>query len=276
MNVKESTTAGIPGGPRGLRPGGRRLLTGSRRRLVACEFVKLRHLRVGLTSVLLAVAAIALTIVSAVTTPLFADPVTRSWEPLLAGLSLAIPLTSPLLIAVIASRLVDAEHQGNGWLLAQTAGTTPGALCRAKLVALAVPVTAATAAAVFGPMVFGFVVGIDRSPSPAVWWEYLACVVVVNLVVLALHIVLAARIENQLVGLGIGVVGTVLAVFASGLPVAVRHLTPWGYYSLATVADYRNGVLVPTDPFHFSIAALGVGATVSLILVTSRFDSREA
>lgn len=244
-------------------------------RAVAGEFAKMRHLRVGLLNLLLALAASALTIVSVVVSPDFADPTTRRWEQLLGGLSMAVPLTSPLLLAVCASRVVDAEHQGNGWLLAHTSGVTPGALCRAKFVALSLPVAAATSAAVLVPMLVGFALGFGQAPSLGVWLGYLACVLVVNLVVLALHIVVAARVENQLVGLGIGVVGTVIAVFASGLPVAARHLTPWGYYSLATAADYENGALISTDPSYASIAALGSVATVVLLFYTARFDSRE-
>lgn len=245
-------------------------------RAVANEFAKMRHLHVGLLIVVLALAVSALTILTSVVSPDFADPATRRWEQLLAGLGLAVPLTAPLLLAICASRVVDAEHQGNGWLLAQTSGVTPGTLCRAKMLGLGIGVALATTAAVFVPLVVGYVLGIDQRLQWSAWLGQLACFVVVNLVVLAGHLMLAARVENQLVGLGIGVVGTIIAVFAPSLPPLVRHLTPWGYYSLAAAADHVDGALVAIEPAYGSIALLGLVGTVALVVITARFDRQEA
>jgi len=228
---------------------------------VANEFAKMRRLRVSPVASVMVVVVAGLTTVSALT----AEP---SWEALLAGLSLAVPLASPLLLAVLASRLVDVEHLGNGWLLSRTSGLTSGGLCRAKFVALGLVVTVVTAVTSILVLTAGVFLGV-RAPVPAgLWAGYTAAVLLVNLVVLALHIVLSARIENQLAGLGIGVLGTVVAVFSGGLPPAVAHLTPWGYYALAAAAGYQGERLVAFTPAYPSVAALGVAAAVLFVIVT--------
>lgn len=243
---------------------------------VANEFAKMRHLRIGLVVFVMVVIVLGLSVFSAATSPVFADPAGRSWKALLAGMSLAVPLVSPLLLAVLASRQVDIEHQGNGWLLSQTSGLTPGGLCRAKVAAIGSIVAVATileSALVIGA---GALLGVPAPVPVGLWLGYTASILVVNLVLLGLHILLSARIDNQLVPLGVGVLGTMVAVFATGLPAGLAHVTPWGYYALVTAADYREGALVALTPSYPSIAALGAAGAVLFLLITGLFDRQEA
>lgn len=244
-------------------------------RAVANEFAKMRHLGIAVVAGVLVVIVVALSVFSAVTSPEFGSSAPATWKALLAGLSLAVPLACPLLLAVAASRQVDIEHQGNGWLLAQTSGVTAGGLCRVKFLALGVFVAAATFLASVLVAGAGLLSGLGASPPAGLWLGYTVSILVVNLVVLALHIVLAATIDNQLVGLGIGVLGTIVAIFATGIPATLAHLTPWGYYALATAADYQSGELVVRTPSYPSIAMLGVVGAVLFALITGLFD-REA
>lgn len=242
---------------------------------LATEFAKTRRLRMGLIAVTLAVAVTGLTIASAATSPAFSTP-QDSWSALLAGMGLAFPVCSPLLLAVLASRQIDIEHQSNGWIFGQTSGITPGALCRLKLLTTGTGVVLATVAASLLVLTFGLLVGGGGAPPWGLWVGYMLCVLTVNLVVLALHILLAAHIQNQMVGLGIGVLGTLLGVFASAMPSAIAHATPWGYYSLATVAEYQGEELMLGPPAGFSIAALVVLVAVAFTAVTAFFDHKEA
>jgi hypothetical protein len=243
---------------------------------VANEFAKIRHLRIGLVASVMAVVVVGLAALSALTSPAFADPAARSWEALLGGMSLAVPLASPLLLAVLASRQVDIEHQGNGWLLSQTSGITPGVLCRVKLVTVGLIVTVATILESLLVLGAGILLAVPGPVPAGLWAGYTASILVANLVVLALHILLSARIDNQLVGLGIGVLGTIFAVFASGLPSSVAHVTPWGYYALVAAAGYEGEKLVAFTPSYPSVAALGVVAAVLFVIITGRFDRQEA
>lgn len=244
---------------------------------VANEFAKMRHLKVGLIAVFMVIAILGLTMMGLLSDPAFDPADTAAWHSLLAGMSLGTPLIAPLLLAVLASRQTDIEHQGNGWLLQTTSGLTPGAVCRAKFFSLGVIVVVVTAAVSLGALTIGrALVGIS-APLPAGHWAgFTVCVLVVNLVLLAGHILLAAKVENQLIGLGIAVLGTLLGLFSQNLPEVLAHITPWGYYALAEAANYQDGVMVALPISYPSFAGLAIVASVVFVVLTSRFDRQEA
>lgn len=236
------------------------------------EFAKMRRLRVVPVVLAMVIGVVGLTCVELTAPDLvdsISDPDGDSWTRLLLGMTTAVPLVFPILVAVLASRQVDIEHQGNGWLLSHAAGVVQGRLIRAKFAAVGLILMAATVICSALVIVVGTTIGI-ASPLPlGPWAVYTASVTVVGLVVLAFHICLAARIENQLVGMGIGVVGVFLAASSSGMPAWLSHLTPWGYYSLAAPADYVDGVLVTVRPAHLSLLALAVVGVAAFCFVTS-------
>ncbi|MDN5985779.1 MAG: ABC transporter permease, partial [Propionibacterium sp.] len=244
---------------------------------VGNELAKTRRLRTGWVAAAMCLAAAVLALYTIVSSPGLSTQDVGAWNALLAGLSLGIPLVSPLLLAVLASRLVDVEHQGNGWLLQSTAGLTPGMVCRAKLAALGLVVTASTLGTVVLTLLLGRVlVGITAPVPLGRFAGFAGCVLVVNLAVLALHVLLSARVDNQLVSLGVGALGSVVAVFSQGLPAAAAHLTPWGYYALAKAADYQGGTFAASRVSYPSVLALGAVVGVLFTLVTARFDRQEA
>ncbi|GAA1541938.1 hypothetical protein GCM10009691_15790 [Brevibacterium picturae] len=246
-------------------------------RAVTNEFAKMRHLRVGLVAVVMVLAVLGLSLYTVVSSPTFSPDAPSAWNGLLAGMSLGIPLISPLLLAVLASRQTDIEHQGNGWLLQATSGLAPGGMCRAKFTALGLVVAASTiGTSLLVIMVGKLLVGIVPPVSLAHWVGFTGCMLVVNLAVLAGHILLSAKVDNQLVALGIGILGTILAVFSQGLPAVAAHATPWGYYALAMAADYQGSDFVALPLPYPSIAALAVVAGVLFTIITYRFDHQEA
>ncbi|WOF21926.1 ABC transporter permease [Microbacterium betulae] len=244
---------------------------------MAGEFAKMRHLRIGLIAAAMVIAVVVLALYTVVSSPGFSPDEAGAWNALLAGMSLGIPLVSPLLLAVLASRQTDIEHQGNGWLLQSTSGLTPGAVCRAKLIALGSIVTAVTLGT--GIIVLGagrLLAGIRVSLPLGHWSGFILCMLVVNLAVLALHILLSAKVENQLVALGIGALGCVAAVFSQGLPATLAHVTPWGYYALARAADYEGDRFVALPLSYPSILVLAIIVGGLFLLFTHRFDRQEA
>ena len=203
-------------------------------------------------------------------------PAGQSWDGLLLALAFAFSLVVPVPIAILASRQVDPEYHGNGWILAHTAGVRAGRLCRAKFVVTGAVTSVATLFAAGSVAVAGRLGGIAAGFPPAWWLGWVAAVAVVNLVLLALHLVLSAWVENQLVGLGVGVLGVFIGATASAFPTWVTHLTPWGYYTLLRPADFAaDGELVPLDPAYPSVVVLGLAGATAFGLLTHRLDRQE-
>ncbi|MFE3456322.1 ABC transporter permease [Nocardiopsis aegyptia] len=246
---------------------------------VATEFAKMRRLRLGWFSGLLLIGVAALTVFPAVSTIAAAGPSAPDghvWRVVFGNLGLATALVPPLLLAVLASRQVEMEHRGNGWILSAASGVTPGRLCRAKFLAVGSLVVAATVATSLLLVAFGLAAGAQAPVPFGRWLGYTASAAVVHLAVLAFHLLLSARVENQLVGLGVGVLGIVLGVFGPVLPDWASHLTPWGYYALITPADYVGADLVHLDIPYTSVVALAVVGGGLFLATTARFDRQEA
>ena len=77
-------------------------------------------------------------------------------------------------------------------------------------------------------------------------------------------------------GIGVGLLGMIFALIATGLPTWAIHLLPWGYYALSMPAEYQGTTLVEGTPAYASVAILAVVVTILFTLVTGRLDRKEA
>lgn len=236
------------------------------------ELLKMRHLRLPLLLLVLTLGVVGVSLLSALSSPDFDPDSPAAWDLLLGGAPTAWALIAPLLLAVMASRQVEMEHRSGGWLLSATHGVPPGRVCRNKVLALGIPVAGATITASLLLIAAGLALGITADVPALRWAGFTASVVVVNLVILAVHIALSARVDNQLIALGVALLGTVVALFAGAFPTPVPHLTPWGYYSLAAAADYQGDQLTAVTPDYFGVAVLAVIAAAGFLLLTRRFN----
>ena len=239
------------------------------------EYAKMRHLRIGLVAALLLLGVAALTVLTAMNSGLIdhrADADGYGWKLLMVSLHGAVTLAAPLLLAVMASRQVEIEHSGHGWVSTSMAGATPGRLCRAKLLALGVlisPMPVAWGALV---LIIGRGIGIT-APAPAErLCCQLICLAIINLAVLGAQLLASARVENQLGPLALGLIGILLSVFAPVMPLWARYLSPWTAYGLIVPADFVGTDLVDLDTHLVGLTVLtGVGVAL-FALVTTRFD----
>ena len=249
--------------------------TGSATRMMRNEYAKMRHLRIGLITALLLLGVCSITVLSALNSGLVNhrfDADGDGWRLLMVSLHGAVGLTSPLLLAVMASRQVEVEHLGQGWMSSATAGTTLGRLCRAKLLALGLlisPIPAAWGALV---VIVGRAVGLTAPvPAPRLL-ALVAGLTAINLAVLGAQLLASARVENQLGPLALGLIGILLSVFAPVMPLWARYLSPWTAYGLIVPADFAGTDLVDLDTHLVGLTVLtGVGSTL-FALVTTRFD----
>jgi lantibiotic transport system permease protein len=248
------------------------------RRAIRLEFRKMRRLRT-LPIVLVMVVAIAAlssaSLFAGSTRATFDDPAASPWAGLLLSYTLMAAMTSPILAAVLASRQTDIEHAGAGWTLAATAGLTPGTLCRAKLAALSGVLLPAVLLQTLLVVCAGTLAGIRLPLDAGPWIGYTLLLLLVDVALVAVHVWLAAVVENQLISVGVGMLGAFLAVFTLLAPGAAFWIVPWGAYALIShVAAAAGEVGHVTPPYPWIVGFLAL-VGVAFTLATRRFDRLE-
>ena len=246
---------------------------------IRLEMMKMRRLHVmPLTLVLLAAAIpiVALSLFAPGAVSRLNDPHALPWGQPLLNLAFANALIHPILVAVLASRQTDIEHSSGGWLLNATTGRTPGMLCRMKFFALMAVVTPATLVQTGAVVELGWVAGVRVPLDVPMWSWYVISLVLIDAVLLAFHIWLSAFRENQLVSVGIGLVGGFIALYMFLMP-AVARLVPWGYYAMITPVTMAAGSdgLIPVLPPWPWLAGLVVIGAAAFVWCTKRLDRVE-
>ena len=247
-------------------------------RAIRLEFRKMRRLRTGLILAILIVAVAALSSASLFagsTRESFEDPAAAPWAALLLTYTMMAAMTSPILTAVLASRQTDIEHSGVGWTLASTAGYAPGTLCRAKLAALSLILLPALAAQSLLVIGIGMFAGIEVPLDIGPWAGYTALLFVMDVAFLALHVWLASVVENQLISVGVGMLGAFMAVFSLLIPGVVSRFIPWGYFAVISHAGQRGDDVVYLTPPYVWIVGFVLLVAVVFTSATRRLDRIE-
>ncbi|WP_017603400.1 ABC transporter permease [Nocardiopsis alkaliphila] len=248
------------------------------RMAVGLEVHKTRRLRVWVLCLVMVVAVVALSgmnLFSESAREGFADPAAQPWEALLLGQVMIAAMTSPVLVAVLAGRQVDIEHQGQGWFMARVAGLGPGLLCRAKAVVLGVALTFTAVAQCVLLIAAGMVAGIEVTLPITLWARYGLCLLLVDLALLGLHLWLAARVDNQLVGLGVGLLGAFYAVYALLMPTWVAYVLPWGYYAAISPVAVEGDRFVESAPVPWAFALFLCASAALFLGACRRLDRAE-
>lgn len=242
--------------------------------LIRVEIAKLRRLR--LTWLLLLTTAANVLYCSS---PLFSASARRywnqpggAWDAYLVQYVMGTALFTPIAIAIVASRVVDIEHAGNGWRLSSVIGVTRGALCRLKWVTLAPIVLALRVIEVAAVLALPALLGMPAVTNLGVWVRTAAVMVVTTLALLAAHLWLAARIESQLVGIGIAVLGGFLAMFSMLLPPVVALLTPYGSFAAVLPYTYSSSGIIAISPHYLPWGLWAAALLVGSWALTRRLD----
>lgn len=242
------------------------------------EYAKLRRLRLGpilLVGALATVLMAAMQLFSGSYRETIAAPTAQHWEGLLLWYLLVKALTTPLVVAVLASRAVEIEHLGNGWTAAALDGVRRGSLTGVKVAALA-PLLVGAVVAEMLVLVLASLAAGATPPPVGVWLGTGAAVAVLTCVLLTGHAWLAARVDNQLVGLGIGVIGAFAGGFSMLMPDWLVRLIPWGWFALISPYRMDGAGYADVDPHWGWLTALLLVLCLALAAGYARLNRQEA
>ncbi len=166
------------------------------------------------------------------------------WEGLLLQIAAMNGLFCPVILAVVSSRICDAEHKGDTWKLLECCSERLSSLYRAKFLCTMILVAAAQVIQFVICAAFGI---SEKFPLPLPVNEFLMVYfgsLMVDVSVLAVQQFLSMMFRNQFVALIGGLVGAFIGFAGSLFPNELRRLFIWGYYielSPATTAEISNG-----------------------------------
>ena len=96
-----------------------------------------------------------------------------------------------------------------------------------------------------------------------------------DLALCAFHVWLAAVVENQLIGVGVGLIGSFIGVYMLLAPASVARLVPWGYYAVISCARMEGATARYTAPAPGWVAGFLVLSAVLFAVATRRLDRIE-
>ena len=245
---------------------------------IQLELAKMRRLRMPLTLALITGATVlfaGMNLFSSRYTARINDPATDHWRALLTNYAMVKALIGPVGLAVVASRQIDIEHQGNGWIQAGMAGTSRARLCMVKITALLPGIILAALAEVGALIALSRLRGCTVPLRGGEWAWYTAQVIVVSAVLLALQVWISARWEPQLPALGVGVLGGFIGMYALLMPPLLAHLLPWGYFSVALPIQMTDHNTFTATGFPVLDMCVFVVAAIGVLTVALRNLSRQ-
>lgn len=277
------TTSVLAASPAVARPAPVRTTTLSWARAVRLEVAKLRRLRLWPIALVLTAAGIGLSLpMSASARDSLINATTDPWPNQLLTVSMSAALFSPLLVSVLASRLVDIEHTGGGWIMSATMGLTPGRLCRTKLTTLAGVLTVVVLLQVTVPVVYGRLMGATWALDVTPWLLYGVSLLLLDILACGFYLLLATLVDNQIICVGLGFLGSFISQFSMLMPPWAARLVPWGYWAVITPArasgeinKHTYAVAYSAPDWPWIIGFLLLGAAVFAV-ATARLDRIES
>ena len=198
-------------------------------RSLRMEFFKCRRRRLWLPLIIMLTAQLAWGLYSM--RDLSAKELQQGWAMILYNFPMLNAMMTPVIAAVVASRMADIEHKGQTLKLLETVQRT-GALFDSKFVCGAVYMTAFIAVQIAVIIGFGMAYGFAGAPPLEKIGEYFVATLLTTLTVLLLQMVLSLLIPNQMIGMIIGLLGSFVGLFSLFFPPSFQKFLPWAYYAV--------------------------------------------
>ncbi len=192
----------------------------------------------------------------------------EGWCNILYTFPLLNAMMTPIVAAIVASRIADIEHKGQTLKLLETVQTAGSLFCAKFLCSvcyMAAYLLLQTAVMVIFGVLHGFVM-----PLPTVEIAlYFVAVLLVTIVLVLFQLILSLLIPNQMIGMIFGLIGSFAGLFSLFFPTAVQKCIPWGYYGVLNVAamDWNEQTRVTHYYFtSFDMRSLCVAAVFLVVL----------
>jgi len=227
------------------------------------EFFKCKRRKLWLAPLLMLAAQLAWGLYSYLD-DMSAKELLEGWPDIFYSFPLLNAMMTPVIAAVVASRIADIEHKGQTLKLLETVQPA-GRIFDTKFICAAFYMTAMvtlqTATCVLCGVQRGFV---GAPPVPRIG-EYYISTLVVTLTILLIQLILSLLIPNQMVGMILGLIGSFLGLFSLFFPPSLQRFLVWAYYGVLvnTAMDWNE----TTRVVHYHFIAYNWSGFVCICLI---------
>lgn len=233
---------------------------------IRMEFFKCKRRMIWLPPLLMLAAQMAWGLWSYI--DMDARALSQGWADMIYTFPMLNAMMTPIVAAVMASRIADIEHKGQTFKLLRTAQRT-GTLFDAKFLCAATYMTIFVAIQ-FGTMIlFGILRGFTGAPPWMKLMEYGISTWSVTLAIMLVQLVLSLLIQNQMIGMIIGLLGALLGLFSLFLPPTFQKMFIWSYYSVLynTAMDWDQTTRIVTYYYvDFDWSSIGLLAVLFVVI----------
>lgn len=191
------------------------------------------------------------------------QPESHAWYTLMDSYLMAKLIFTPILLAVVISRVVDMENDGDMWKMLKTSGWSMEEIFDIKFFSIFARYIIFQVLEWLIFINIGKKVGIIMQLPIERFTIILISIIAISFFIMTIHYYLALKYENQLIGLAFGVVGSLVGIIGAFLPFSISKLVPYSYYAhLITLKHVKVGEgqfianIVPIRLYPFVISLL--------------------
>lgn len=193
------------------------------------EFFKCRRRRIWLAPLLMLAAQLAWGLFDY--SDMSEKALAEGWESILYQFPLLNAMITPVIAALVASRIADVEHKGQTLKLLYTV-CPAGRLFDMKYLCAALYMTAMLILQTAAITVFGLLRGFSGAPPISRLAEYFVSALAVTLTILLIQFILSLKFKNQMIPFVVGLIGSFLGMFSLFFPQSIHKLLVWAYYGV--------------------------------------------
>ena len=164
-----------------------------------------------------------------------AKELAQGWASILYNFPILNAMMTPIIAAVVASRIADIEHKGQTLKLLETIQRT-GALFDAKFLCATWTMTWMVVMQTAAVVIFGLYQGFLGAPPWDQIGKHLLATWSVTLTILLIQLILSLLIQNQMIGMLLGLLGALVGLFSLFFPQSLQRLFVWAYYGILYVS----------------------------------------
>ncbi|MEK3914158.1 ABC transporter permease [Paenibacillus sp. FSL H7-0331] len=230
------------------------------------EYFKIRRKKIGIMMILFLVVEMLWAFMS-ISLSITRNPDHAVWESVIFSISSMNGLFTPIISAIVVSRICDMEHKGATWKMLVSTNVSRGHLYAAKYICANSLLLYGILAQTVFMIVFGLIKDFPGAFPMELLIMFIGGTLLTTLAVTALQQWVSLAIKNQAFALCLGMLGGFIGMTAGLFPAAARHIFIWSYYMDLSPVTY----LYANSSGTYMVQPVGSGIVMTALMMTVLF-----